>query len=324
MSVAEVYGFDFSQEPCEHFLTRRWACRKCLPCLHRRQQEWVARLTEELRQHENNYYLTFTYADEYLPFDDSGQMCFDSQRIIKLHRDLRKRFQDGRFRNPVYGEIIDSPEFLPLPKKQKFKYYVTSEYGPDDVATERPHYHAVYYGLGIDIYTAELLFKSLWPDGFIRCLPAWPGSAGYISKYLVKDVTLTDSYHDDTRMSPIAIMSKGLGKSYIDRMAAWHHADPHRTYFQYHGEKKVLSRYYKDKLYPKSKPGEPLTPYDKYRLAAEASFNQKTFSMKEKYYRLEQQHPEAYKRLLQERDKYYRDMSVNEQWVHTKSKQYVK
>lgn len=318
MSVEEALGFDFSSEPCEYFLTRKWACRKCLPCLHRRQQEWVSRLTEELRQHDNNYYLTFTYEDSFLPFDEDGQMCFDSKRIIKLHRDLRKRFQEGRFRNPCYHEIEGSPEFLPLPKDVHFKYYLTSEYGPEESgATQRPHYHAVYYGLGVDIYTAELLFKSLWPDGFIKCLPAWPGSAGYISKYLVKDVTSGDSYNDDTRMSPIAIMSKGLGKSYVQRMESWHHADPSRTFFQYHGDKKVLSRYYKDKLYPKMDGDEP-TPYLKYRLAAEAAFQKRTNEVREKYYFLSRDHPEVYKRLLSERNKYFSDLAYNEKQLNSK------
>lgn len=320
MSVAEAYGFRFADEPCEHFLERKWACRKCLPCLHRRQQEWVARLTEELRQHDNNYYLTFTYEDSFLPVDKDGQMCFDKQRIIKLHRDLRKRFQQGRFRNPCYYEIEGSPEFLDLPRDVHFKYYLTSEYGPEESgATQRPHYHAVYYGLGVDLYTAELLFKSLWPDGFIRCLPAWPGSAGYISKYLVKDVSTNgDAYCDDTRMSPIAIMSKGLGLSYVDRMESWHHADPKRTFFQYHGEKKVLSRYYRDKLYPKSKEGEEPTPYDKYRLAAQAAFEQRNHDMIRHYNELRILHPEKHKRLMEERRKYFSDLAYNEKQLNLK------
>lgn len=277
-------------------------------------------MTEELRQHDNNYYLTFTYEDSFLPVDEDGQMCFDKDRIIKLHRDLRKRFQDGRFRNPVYGELLGSPEWLPLPSDQHFKYYVTSEYGPEESgATQRPHYHAVYYGLGVDLYTAELLFKSLWPDGFITCLPAWPGSAGYISKYLVKDTTTNgDSYRDDTRMSPIMICSKGLGKSYVKRMESWHHADPTRIFFQYHGEKKVLSRYYRDKLYPKSKEGEEPTPYDKYRMAAEAAFNKRNAELQEKYFNLSKEHPAAYRRLMEERNKYYRDLEYNEKQLNLK------
>lgn len=306
MSVAEEYGFNFADEPCEYFLWRKYPCRKCLPCLHRRQQEWVSRLTEELRQHDNNYFITLTYSDDYVPVDENGLMCFDNRRIIKLNRDLRKRFQVGRFRNLAEYVISGSPEFLPLPKDQKIKYYITSEYCPN--GTHRPHYHAVYYNLGVDLYTAELLFRSLWPDGFITVLPAYESAAGYISKYLCKDVVTEESYTDYLQQSPIAIMSKGLGLSYVERMYDWHRADPsNRKFFQFHGEKKTLSRYYKLKLYT-----------DEERQDAFSSIMFDEMELRHKYNRLRITHPERFKRLMEERSKFYEDMKDREQWNYLK------
>lgn len=306
MSVAEAYGFDFSKEPCESFPFSRFPCRKCLPCLQRRQQEWVTRLTEELRQYDCNYYLTFTYDEDRVPVDEAGQYCFDSDRIIKLHRDLRKRYEQGFFKNPCFKEIKGSPEFFALPKDQKIRYYLTSEYGP--TSTERSHYHAVYYNMGIDLYTAELLFKLLWPDGFIRCLPAWPGSAGYISKYLVKDNLESESYTDDTRQSPISIMSKGLGKSYIKRMKSFHEQDPYnRTSYQYHGQKSKMSRYYRQKIFSED-----------VRDRLYHDYMNETGSYKDKYEAFRLEHPMLYCRLLEERKKYFNDQREAARWQQQK------
>lgn len=301
MSLAEELGFDFSSEPCETFPFSRFPCRKCIPCLRRRQQEWVARLTEELRHHEGNYFVTLTYEESKIPIDDNGEYCFDNKRIIKLHRDLRKRFQEGFFRNPAFEEIIDSPEYLDLPHS-KIKYYLTSEYGPN--GTHRSHYHAIYYGLGVDLYTAELLFRLLWPDGHITVYPAQEGAAGYISKYLCKDVLEVDSYNDKFRQSPIAIMSKGLGADYIDRMKSWHNADPmNRTYYQYHGEKKCLSRYYKKKLFS-----------DQVRDELADRYFERSGALKEKYEQLRISDQVSYLKVLEERRKYFSDLKESERW----------
>lgn len=301
MSVAEVYGFNFKDEPCELFLQRKWPCNKCLPCLRRRQKDWVTRLVEHLRSNDDNYFVTFTYDEENAPVDEYGQYCFNKQHFVKLHRDLRKRFQNGRFRNIASSLITDSPEYIDLPLDHRFQYYLTTEYGPN--STQRPHAHAVYYNLGVDIWTAELLFRSMWPYGFISIFPAKEGAAGYISKYLVKDSLFVDSYHEDTRMSPFSLMSKGLGKEYIERMKDWHQSDTSRFFYQYHGEKKRLSRYYRDRIYS-----------DEVRTASADRFSDQVESLVQKYTELRITKPNTYKRLMEERQKYYDDLYQNERW----------
>ena len=64
MSLAEELGFSFKDEPCEQFIVSPYPCRKCLPCLIRRQRAWVSRLTEELREHDFNYFVTSEHEDE--------------------------------------------------------------------------------------------------------------------------------------------------------------------------------------------------------------------------------------------------------------------
>lgn len=255
-----------------------------------------------LRQSENNYFVTFTYDEESVPGDENGLMCFDSKRIIKLHRDIRKRYQLGRFKNPAWPGIPGMPEFLYLPKKQPIRYYLVGEYCP--TSTHRPHYHAVYYNTGVDQYTFEVLLRHLWPEGFITVFPAYEGAAGYISKYLCKDVLEVKSYIDEFQQHPIAIMSKGLGLSYVDRMKSWHQDSPYdRQYYQFHGEKKVLGRYYKQKIFT-----------DEQREDFAESFASQTRSMRQKYQDLQKEHPLTYQRLMKERIKYYDDLRESERW----------
>lgn len=304
MSVAEAYGFNFAEEGCIKAPFQPFPCRKCIPCLLHRQKAWVARLVEELRAHPFNYFVTLTYNDDNVPVTEDGEMCFNKEHLIKLNRDMRERFQRGLLLNPVESLILGSPKYLELPKDVKYRYYITSEYGP---TTQRPHYHGVWYGLPESLALVEVLFRSLWPYGFVSVFPANEGAAGYISKYLVSDGVGKDSYHGNG-MPPFALMSKGLGKSYIDRMGEWHRANPKRMYTQYHGSKGTMDRYLKHKIYPE----EVLEEYSSEVL-------DKMWQTKYKYYKFQLEHPEEYSRLIAERSKFFQDQMDSIQWkINTK------
>lgn len=310
MSLAEEYGFDFSSESCIRQPFDRYPCRKCIPCLIARQKAWVSRLVEELRNHDQNCFVTLTYNDENLPADENGELCFNKQHLIKLNRDIRKRYQDGRFRNPYHEQIAGSPEFLELPKDAKYKYYITSEYGPSESGTHRPHYHAVFYGVQVSVYTFELLLRSLWPYGFVSVFPAEDGAAGYISKYLVTDGVGKQSYQSEDQMHPFSLMSKGLGLSYVDRMADWHRQDPRRMFTQYHGSKGRMDRYLKHKIYSE----DVLADYSEKMMAQHSQ-------LLGKYQQFKQEHPLLYSRLLAERRKFFEDQEDGIRWQTLKKHQ---
>lgn len=308
MLVAEAYGFSFADEGCVQAPFQPFPCRKCIPCLLARQKAWVSRLVEELRNHDYNYFVTLTYDDAHLPVDENGEMCFDKLHIMKLNKDMRKRFQQGKLRNPVETFILGSPEFLELPKGLKFQYYVTSEYGP---TTQRPHYHGVWYGLPESLPLVEVLFRTLWPYGFVSVFPANEGAAGYISKYLVSDGVGKDSYHGNG-MPPFSLMSKGLGKSYIARMGDWHRADPKRMFTQYHGSKGTMDRYLKHKIFEE----DVLQEYAEKQM-------EKHWAIKMKYYKFQLENPGLYKQLIAERHKYFADQKDGIAWK-TNTKKLIK
>lgn len=300
-------GFDFSSESCIKAPFSKFPCRKCIPCLLHRQKAWVSRLCEELRQHENNYFVTLTYRDDSVPYSLDGELTFDKSHLRKLNKDLRRRYQQGKFFVPLWAQYFDNKEsWLDLPKGNKFKYYITAEYGTH---TFRPHYHGLWYNLGVDQPTAELLFRTMWPYGNVSVFPAQEGAAGYVSKYLVTDGIGKKSYTgSDNAVKPFSLMSNGLGASYVERMAKFHNADLRgRLFFQYHGDKGVMDRYLKSKIYPEEFLQE---------LAEE--FEAKQFELQAKYYHIQSTNPALYKRLIAERAEYFRQQEYNISWSQSK------
>lgn len=321
MSVAEEFGFNFAEEPCwnlqfipEHFTKKGtfvpqgvYPCRKCLPCLKRRRDEWVRRLVEELSVHDLNCFVTLTYDDEHLvkTCDDpsTGEVFYDSDdipqmwkpHILKFHADMRKRYQQGffichwldhEFRMELHGNMP--------------KYYLTSELGP---LHSRPHYHAVYYGVE-DINVFTCLVAELWKNGFSSVYPAAAGAAGYISKYLVKEVCADNIDQWRGQLPPFSLMSKGIGKVYIERMKDWHLADPeHRQGYQRFGQHGRLSRYYREKIFP-----------EEFRKAHANNYMDSLTVLWSKYNILQRDHPARYERLMQERNKYISDQLYSESW----------
>lgn len=305
MSLAEELGFDFSKEGCIQAPFSKFPCRKCIPCLLRRQKAWVSRLVEELSNHDFSYFVTLTYDDEHLPIDENGEPCFNKRHFTKLNADLRKRFQLGKLKNPVYDELLGSPEYLDLPKGLRFKYYLTTEYGP---TTFRPHAHGVWYGLPGSLHIVEILFRTLWPYGFVSVFPATEGAAGYISKYLVSDGVGKDSYHGNG-MPVFSLMSKSLGLSYVERMGDWHRSDPKRQYVQRFGSRGTMDRYLKHKIFT----DEVLDPISE-KLIQEHN------ELRTKYAYLSSDNPVYYKQVLKERAKYFNDMEYSLKWSNNKKK----
>ena len=109
-------------------------CGKCIECRIHQRKEWSLRLLHEMAYHERSVFLTLTYSDENLPDDLS---------ISKRHLQLflkRLRKQSGR---------------------KGIKYFATGEYGE---STQRPHYHAIVFGVGLQEEDKQFV-KDCW-----RCL----------------------------------------------------------------------------------------------------------------------------------------------------------
>lgn len=239
-------------------------CGHCYACLQHRQQEWIIRLTAQMKDYPySTYFATLTYNDEHLPTnkvwnsDPEGTPFKEVPSVRKadlqkFHADLRKRFSQGFFYDDTLVRLglEEVPRKIGLPKDIRFRYYATSEYGPNG---GRPHMHAVYFGLPEEEDLVLDLFNAVWRKGFVQVeLARSEDAAAYVAKYLVNDSLVP---HDQAADSPWSLMSKNLGASYLTpAMVEWHRADPLRRCYVpgKEGGHQVMPRYYRDRLFDDS------------------------------------------------------------------------
>lgn len=174
---------------------------------------------QEYKNSENGYFVTLTYDTEHLPFTPDGQQTISKRDVQLFMKRLRK-----------------------CNRKTTIKYYAVGEYGG---RFKRPHYHALLFN--VDAATID----GAWQNGTVHIGYVEEASVGYTLKYMSKTSKIGLSRWDD-RQPQFALMSKGLGKSYLTRNTImWHLADlPSRMCHILEDGKKIgMPRYYKDKLY---------------------------------------------------------------------------
>lgn len=164
-------------------------CGQCLPCLITRRQEWAGRIAIEALNYEENWFITLTYENEYLP---SG----------------------GRLHKP------DMQKFLKRLRKRlgAFRYFAVGEYGEN--GTRRPHYHAIIFGLSSVGLSSESL-SSIWGRGFVDLKPFTPGRAEYVANYTTKKIASHEGRPSADHPKPFAIMSlkPAIGTWIVPRLA---------------------------------------------------------------------------------------------------------
>lgn len=142
-------------------------------CRLERSRQWAVRCTHEAQMHDANSFLTLTYSPENYPPGHSISI-----RTWQLFaKKLRK-------------------------KCGPFRFYMCGEYGDK---TERPHYHALIFGLdffkdrkpykksrGHQLYTSDLL-DSVWSLGACYIGEVTYESAAYVARYIMKKQTGKDS-----------------------------------------------------------------------------------------------------------------------------------
>lgn len=180
-----------------HWYTRvSLPCGRCIGCRLERSRQWASRIMCESQLHENNSFLTLTYAVS------PDSLCKrDCQLFLKR---LRKK--------------LDMP----------IRYYLCGEYGD---RTFRPHYHCCLFGSDFScdrvtfkstdsgtLYYSELL-TSVWGLGHTLVGDLTFESAAYVARYCTKKITgPTAVDHYQGREPEFALMSRrpGIGGSWLD------------------------------------------------------------------------------------------------------------
>lgn len=209
--------------PCKTSFDRfiQVPCGRCAACLSRRRNEWSYRLEYELKHSISAFFVTLTYDDSHLHFDDYSRPIVCKRDIQLFLKRLRKACSGFRIR-----------------------YYLCAEYGPSSL---RPHYHGIIFNLPFDREVAEETILKAWDRGFVKVGTVTQASIAYVTKYCI-----TKKNELDGREPVFALMSRkpGLGSGYVDQMKAWHQANEDRMYSpKLDGVRVPIPRYFKEKVY---------------------------------------------------------------------------
>lgn len=229
-------------------------CGACNYCLGNKRGDWTFRVLNELKMASTASFLTMTYDDKHVRYDESsGEQTLCKRDVQLFTKSLRKA-------NALVSDL-------------KLRYYTVGEYGTQ---TSRPHYHSIMFNVDPSL-TGRL--PTFWPHGHMQVDPVTHATIHYVTKYVINrpgDYT--------GRQKPFSLISNkpGLGAGYLTpQMIQWH-LDEKRTYTQQLGQTQRLPRYYKDKIF---------TPAVRARLAAEGVVLADQAYHKE-LQRLEQYHPD--------------------------------
>ncbi len=197
-------------------------CGKCEECLKANARSWAIRILQEAKLYKNNYFVTLTYDDSFLP--PNGSLVKDE--ISKFNKKLKTNLSRAGLNS-------------------QFRFYGVGEYGSK---YWRPHYHVIYFNLdlpdlkfhhiskeGFPVYSSKFLErvwsrefevngeKKLIPIGFVDIQDVDVGSACYVARYCDKkkknltreDLDLMKKFKLEPEFSRMSRMP-GIGANYMN------------------------------------------------------------------------------------------------------------
>lgn len=195
-------------------------CGQCIGCRLRRSRDWASRCMLESTFHESNSFLTLTYSDVNLPFNE----YIDVDGVIN-----QKSTLDKRDLQLFWKRLRKALDAKGLPK---IRYFGCGEYGS---RSARPHYHAIVFGLdvpdkkefrqsgsGFMVYTSDWL-NSIWKKGLVFVGSVTFESCQYVAKYVVKKLTGENAdVYDRYNFAPefnVFSNRPGIGRDWFDAHA---------------------------------------------------------------------------------------------------------
>ena len=175
-------------------------CGQCLGCRTSNARTWALRCHLELQDHRDASFITLTYDDKYLP-----------PTLVKDHlsdfiRALRKK-----------TKRVDPTRAI--------RFFASGEYGEQN---ERPHYHAILFGLD----NPELVHDT-WRKGHTHSGAVTPKSISYVAGYTSKKIgfrkeAATERVDPETGecyhwQPPFILMSRrpGIGANAKQHRSSW-------------------------------------------------------------------------------------------------------
>ena len=200
-------------------------CGRCHECKGRRRKDWQFRLYEELKIAKTSQFVTLTYTDETVPYADTRQVILKSD----LQAFMKRLRSNDRYAWKKSGKLLKN--------KPRIRYYACGEYGDK---TLRPHYHILLFNL----WDTNQILKS-WQNGNVHIGTNNVKTIAYTTKYIMKQYSANSK---DT-FAPFSLMSKGIGKNYLNNNSKYHYKNEQTTVRNPDGTRQNLPRYYKDKIF---------------------------------------------------------------------------
>lgn len=250
-----IEPFAYDAQTGEGLYKYKIPCGKCIGCRLDYSRDWAARCSVEhkgLAEHIGkdidlcSWFLTLTYDDQYLPIEN----VYGNATI--RHKDMQDFWKRLRY----YAEEKNLGNNL--------RYYQGSEYGE---LYQRPHYHAVVFGLvipdlkpwsknklGDQLYISDMI-TDIWGKGYVIIGQYTWKTGAYVARYVMKKNKGKDTiWYDVRNVEPeTAKMSRrpGLGFEYFQN-----HADEIYTHdkIQLVDGQKITPPKYFDSLYSEINP----------------------------------------------------------------------
>lgn len=169
-------------------------CGGCFGCRADRLALWSQRCSAELASFGGKAsFLTLTYDEYHLPYAPEGvlpSLC--KEHLVKFFDALKTAFP-------------------------KHKRLAVGEYGD---SFERPHYHALVYGM--DWHDFAPYFEKHWIHGSTKSLPVAQGSVRYVLDYMNKNINgplAVERYDKTLRERPFFVVSNNFGKAFFESRA---------------------------------------------------------------------------------------------------------
>lgn len=233
-------------------------CGKCMGCRIAKRKEWSVRILHELSTSKyKGTFLTLTYADEYLPKNNSlhKKDLQDFWKRLRRHLDVETNFEHILIKN--FNVIKYKLSKVKL--TTKIRYYACGEYS--DPPKNRPHYHAILFCLdsfdlepykdyqkgGKTILRSKILDK-IWTYGLNSIGTVTSDSAQYVAGYIEKKLTgelAEKEYKQKGVIAPFSTMSQGIGGKFVDING---HQIRENLDITVRGTHVGIPRYYKNKL----------------------------------------------------------------------------
>lgn len=165
-------------------------CGSCFNCRINQARVWKNRIILERKASKDSAFVTLTYNNDHLVYDDKGNMILNKRELQNYLKRLRNAH----------------------PSKS-LRYFAVGEYGNHGERKWNPHYHLILFS---NYALDHGAIREKWTDykgpiGFVSVGDVGDGSASYIAKYCQKKATRDYYENINGRPKEFALMSRQNG-----------------------------------------------------------------------------------------------------------------